>query len=143
MQAADELLARFNVDQSARVDVFGVCEQADLWLTFRPLDSLLGAYIPTGSGGVIVTTRRSVAVQRYTVAHELGHWVLEHNALALDDEQKVYGSTHLEREQLAQLFADYFLLPLRFRTNSWVALASDPTREYRRNKRMGLPVRGV
>jgi predicted secreted protein len=111
MQAADELLARFRVDQSERIDVFGVCEQADLWLTFRPLDRLLGAYVPLGSGGVIVTTLRSVAVQRYTVAHELGHWVLEHNALALDDEQQVYGSTHDEREQLAQLFADYVLLP--------------------------------
>lgn len=111
-ESAGRLLAEAGVDQTRPVDVFGLCEQLGLWLAFFPLDGLLGSYIPEGSGGVIVTTQRSVAIQRYTAAHELGHWRLHHGrGPVLDSEEQVLGDTQDESEQLAQVFAAALLMP--------------------------------
>jgi len=89
-----------------------MCEDLGLWLTFMPMDGLLGAFVPEGAGGVLITDQRPITVQRYTAAHELGHWRLEHgHGLALDGEEHVFGATPLERERLAQVFAASLLMP--------------------------------
>lgn len=112
VQAANELLVERHVDQESRIDVFSLCESVGLWLVFKPMPNLLGAFIPSGRGGVLITTQRPLSVQRYTVAHELGHWALEHDReIALDDEICVFGFHKSEREQLAQLFAAHLLMP--------------------------------
>ncbi|WP_420438085.1 ImmA/IrrE family metallo-endopeptidase [Candidatus Poriferisodalis sp.] len=100
------------MDQTRQVDVFGLVESLGLWLAFFPLDGLLGAYLPEGTGGILITTERSTPIQRYTAAHELGHWRLDggHDA-ALDTESDVLGRTTLERETLAQVFAGALLIP--------------------------------
>lgn len=111
-ESADRLLDELSIDQTQQVDVFGICEDLGLWLAFLPLDNLLGAYVPEGVGGVLVTTQRPIPIQRYTAAHEIGHWRLDHgHGLALDGEEHVLGSTPVEREQLAQVFAGCLLMP--------------------------------
>lgn len=50
------------------VDVFGAILQLSVPLVFRPLDKLLGAFVPRPSAGIIVTTQRSLAVQRFTAS---------------------------------------------------------------------------
>ncbi len=112
VESASRLLAELDVDQTRRIDVFGLCEQVGLWLAFFPLDGLLGSYLPEGSGGVIITTRRPVSVQRYTAAHELGHWRLRHGeGSVLVSEEQILGDTPGESEQLAQVFAAAVLMP--------------------------------
>lgn len=110
--SANRLLVEAGVDQTRQVDVFGLVESLGLWLAFFPLDGLLGAYLPEGKGGVLITTERPVPIQRYTAAHELGHWRLDggHDA-ALDTESDVLGRTDIERETLAQVFAGALLMP--------------------------------
>lgn len=111
-ESAGRLLAELNVDASRQVDVFSMCEDLGLWLTFLPMDGLLGAFVPEGAGGVFITDRRPITVQRYTAAHELGHWRLEHgHGLALDGEEHVFGANASERERLAQVFAASLLMP--------------------------------
>lgn len=111
-ESAGRLLAELNVDASRQVDVFSMCEDLGLWLTFLPMDGLLGAFVPEGAGGVLITDRRPITVQRYTAAHELGHWRLEHgHGLALDGEEHVFGASPSERERLAQVFAASLLMP--------------------------------
>lgn len=111
-ESAGRLLAELNIDATRQVDVFSMCEDLGLWLTFLPMDGLLGAFVPEGTGGVLITDRRPITVQRYTAAHELGHWRLEHgHGLALDGEEHVFGSTPNERERLAQVFAASLLMP--------------------------------
>ncbi|MCY3954061.1 MAG: ImmA/IrrE family metallo-endopeptidase [bacterium] len=110
--AAIGLLADTGTDQERQIDVFGLCERLGLWLAFFSLDDLLGAFIPEGSGGILVTTERPVTMQRYTVAHELGHWRLGHTeGPALDSEEQVHGETTNETELLAQIFASALLMP--------------------------------
>ena len=111
LQAAAELLADLDADQEQPVDVFGAIEWLGLWLVFQPLRNLLGAVVPHGSGGILITTQRQPSVQRYTAAHEIGHWLLDHDRLAFDTENDIFSPAVAERERLAQLFASYFLMP--------------------------------
>jgi Zn-dependent peptidase ImmA (M78 family) len=119
LQAADSagrLLEELSIDPTRQVDVFSICEEVGLWLAFLPMDGLLGAFVPEGAGGVMITNRRPITVQRYTAAHELGHWRLERPhgralALALDGEEHIFGASSLERERLAQVFAASLLMP--------------------------------
>jgi Zn-dependent peptidase ImmA (M78 family)/predicted secreted protein len=110
LQAADELLNELGIDQEQPVDVFGIIDDLDLELVFNPLDTLLGAVVPIGSGGIILTTQRGASVQRYTAAHEIGHWILDIDQLAFDAEDDIFWPS-VDRERLAQLFAGQLLMP--------------------------------
>lgn len=110
LQAADELLNGLDVDQESQIDVFGIVNQLGIYLVFNPLDALLGAILPKGGGGIMVTTQRRPAVQRYTVAHEVGHWILDVDASAFDTEHDIYEPS-VDRERLAQIFAGQLLMP--------------------------------
>lgn len=111
-ESAGRLLDELSVDQTRQIDVFGICEDLGLWLAFVPMDNLLGAFVPEGVGGVLVTTQRPIPLQRYTAAHEIGHWRLDHgHGVALDGAEHVLGDTAVEVEQLAQVFAGNLLMP--------------------------------
>lgn len=110
LQAADDLLNELGLDQARPVDVFGIVDDLGLWLVFNRLDNLLGAVVPRGEGGIMISTQRGVAVQRYTAAHELGHWMLDYGEAAFDTEDEIYFPS-IDRELLAQIFAGYLLMP--------------------------------
>lgn len=67
------------------VDVFAASLAVGLPLLLRPLKGLLGAFLPEPIPGVLVTTERPLSIQRFTAAHELGHFRLKHLP-SLDDE---------------------------------------------------------
>lgn len=67
------------------IDVFGAALGEHLPLILRPLKGLLGAYLPDPIPGVLVTTQRPLSIQRFTAAHELGHFKMRHRP-SLDDE---------------------------------------------------------
>src|SRR5713226_6132053 len=71
--------------RGGNVDVFGAIQTIDLPLLLRPLQGLLGAYLSDPAPGVLVTTQRPMSIQRFTAAHELGHFSLRHDP-SLDDE---------------------------------------------------------
>lgn len=70
------------------IDVFDAVLGVHLPLLLRPLDGLLGAYLPDPIPGVLVTTERPLSIQRFTAAHELGHFRLKHRP-SLDDENSI------------------------------------------------------
>ena len=109
--AAAQTLDLLAIDQSHPVDPFEAIARLGLELVIARLDNLLGAVLPQGNGGVLITSERPIGVQRYTAAHEIGHWVLHSDELRLDREGDVFGSPSTERERQAQLFAAYFLMP--------------------------------
>ncbi len=98
------------------IDVFGAILQLEVPLLLRPLEGLLGAYLREPTPGVLVTTQRSLSIQRFTAAHELGHFRLGHE-LSLDDENILRRSPFADRpgyalqEVEANAFAVAFLLP--------------------------------
>jgi Zn-dependent peptidase ImmA (M78 family) len=101
-------------DRDGPVDVFGAIADLGVSLLFRPLDGLLGACLrlPDVGAGILVTTRRGLHMQRFTAAHELGHFVLEHDG-SLDREIRFPGQTANRdlKEIAADAFAAEFLMP--------------------------------
>ena len=100
-----------------RIDVFGTVTQCGVVLLFKPLDSLLGAYVEHPIPGMLITTKRQLSVQRLTAAHELGHARLNHKTSLDDDsvveqrlEMKLSEHNKLEEVQ-ANTFAIEFMLP--------------------------------
>src|SRR5436309_10916190 len=71
--------------QPGSVDVFGTIVKEKIPLMFRPLEGLLGAFLPGPVPGIIVNTQRPLSVQRFTGAHELGHAAMGHET-SLEDE---------------------------------------------------------
>ena len=110
LQEADGLLQELSIDQEAPIDVFDIVDQLGLWLVFNPLKNLLGAAVPKGDGGIMLTTERGVGVQRYTAAHEIGHWILDYGQPTFDTEDDIYRPV-ADRERLAQVFASQLLMP--------------------------------
>lgn len=111
LAAAAETLDDLAIDQTAVIDPFAAIDRLGLTLNITKLDNLLGAVIPHGDGGVLITSERSPAIQRYTAAHEIGHWILHEDHLRMDGETEVLGRPSNEMERQAQLFAGYFLMP--------------------------------
>jgi Zn-dependent peptidase ImmA (M78 family) len=109
--AAAETLDALAIDQGAVIDPFVAIDRLGLTLNITKLDNLLGAVVPQGDGGVLITSERSPAIQRYTAAHEIGHWILHERQLRMDREAEVLGQPSSEMEREAQLFAGYFLMP--------------------------------
>ncbi len=107
--------------QGGSVDVFDAMLSIDLPLLLRPLRGLLGAYLSDPIPGVLVTTERPLSIQRFTAAHELGHFRLQHLP-SLDDESilrrmampsfeaAAFGPNMQEIE--ADAFAVAFLMPM-------------------------------
>ena len=130
---AGRLLKESKWEESLRsdpreVDVFGAIVSKKIQLLFRPLDGLLGVYLPGATPGILVSTERNLAIQRWTAAHEFGHFVLKHRA-HLDDDEILRRSPFESRmyntqEAAADSFAIGFLMPkwlieLHARRNGW------------------------
>ena len=133
--------------QGGGIDVFGTILQFSVPLLFRPLDRLLGAFVPKPTAGIIVTDERSLAIQRFTAAHELGHFRLGHGG-SLDDEsilnRSPFGAArYSDVEAAADAFAASFLMPtwlLEAHSNrqGWNADSfRDPINIYQLSLRMG------
>jgi Zn-dependent peptidase ImmA (M78 family) len=120
--AASRLHMQLGTQESMRehggsVDVFAAAFGLNLPLILKPLDGLLGAYIPEPTAGVLVTTARPLSIQRFTAAHELGHFRLDHLP-SLDDESilrriampTMAGGPNMQEVE-ADAFAVAFLMP--------------------------------
>jgi Zn-dependent peptidase ImmA (M78 family) len=98
------------------VDIFKIIEDRNIFLFFKKLDGLLGAYLPLEADpGILITTQRSLAIQRFTAAHELGHAVLRHG-LGIDDDRMLnrtpFGKKRYDAKEMgADTFAAMFLMP--------------------------------
>jgi hypothetical protein len=100
--------------QGGNVDVFDVSFAIGLPLLLRPLKGLLGAYLPHPIPGVLVTTERPLSIQRFTAAHEVGHFRLEHLP-SLDDESilrrmAMANASHLAGPNMQEVEADAFAI---------------------------------
>ncbi len=111
-----EMGLRVDSTQIGRIDVFDTILKLDLPLLFKPLSTLLGVYLPFPTSGILVTTKRPLSVQRFTGAHELGHYCLKHE-LSLDSEEILQRSPFVAnpsydmQEIAADAFAAELLIP--------------------------------
>ena len=118
LQAASEaarIRDRFPMGRRTSFDIVRAINELGIPILFRPTEDLLGATVTLGeeTRGIIITTKRSLATQRFTLAHELGHIVLGHDMRfhLLDDEIPglVPGQSHPHEEHAAMVFASEVL----------------------------------
>ena len=132
-----------------RIDVFDAIDHFGLPLMFQPMEGLLGAYLVRPSPGVLINTRRPLAVRRYTAAHELGHYRLNHEP-SLDGEDMIGRTPFAGRlgydakEAEADAFAIAFLLPIwlvsgQMKRHGWAASSMrEPSNVYQLALRSGV-----
>ena len=114
MKAAQAEHQRLGTSMHERVPIFDVIEDARIWLIFRLMRNLYGAYDrQADAAGIIVNSQHPLTLQRFTAAHEYGHHVLGHEA-SVDDEEQIYrGDRRSMQEVAAQAFAGEFLMPIQ------------------------------
>ena len=108
--AAEDVLADLDLADGTKIPIFDLIEDRGIWLSFQPLERLLGVYQRIGNvAGVAINVARPLAMQRFTAAHELGHHELGHES-HVDDETSIEGSSNDPQELQAQTFAASLLM---------------------------------
>jgi predicted secreted protein len=146
---AMSVFSRFPVGTRTSFDVVGAITELGIPLLFRPLKGLWGASITVGQRlrGVLVTTKLGLAVQRFTLAHELGHILLGHET-SFDETIGFAGrygpNSRPVEEQAADTFASELLAPKSLmlaasKAHGWTRQAfMDPTNVYQLALRLGV-----
>ena len=116
MVAAARAHRVLEIDTSRPIDVFEAVIETGVVLNFQPLRRLSGAYLPGETPGIIVNAYHPLARQRFTAAHELGHYVLGH-APSVDPDVAPFDESGTrvwsDEEKQAEAFASWFLMPRR------------------------------
>lgn len=147
-EAAD-VFGRFPIGNRTSFDIVGAMTELGIPLLFRPLTGLWGASVTVEQGlrGVLVTTKLGLAVQRFTLAHELGHVLLGHQT-SFDETIGFAGrfgpkSRPIE-EWAADTFASELLAPRSLmlaasKAHGWTKKAlTDPANVYQLALRLGV-----
>lgn len=140
--------ANLGIDPNEPIDVFAAIRRAGIWLVFNEFDGLLGAMSREGVGGVMVNSARGVGMQRFTAAHELGHWYLHDGSVVWDTDEQMMRDGSLQ-EVGAQEFAAAFLMPRRLVNHSLRALGVErggninATVAYSLSRNLGVSYEGV
>ncbi|WP_263365842.1 ImmA/IrrE family metallo-endopeptidase [Edaphobacter bradus] len=106
-------------------DVFELVARYGLSLRFTRADSLDGLYINDGlTGSINVAALRPAGMQRFTAAHELGHFIFGHGA-RLDKGLEGMTSDSTE-EMIADTFARHLLMPKSAVLRGFAELGTEP-----------------
>jgi predicted secreted protein len=146
---AARVLKRFPVGPRTSFDIVGAVTDLRIPLLFRPLKGLWGATVTTDTGarGVLITTKLDLHVQRFTLAHELGHILLGHKT-SLDETVGFlsrFGANSQPVEEVgADTFASELLAPRRLmlaaaQRHRWTtAVLKNPVNIYQLSLRLGI-----
>jgi hypothetical protein len=99
-------------DIRSTICVYDAAEKLGLEVRFVDLPSLEGMYFAGNPPGALISSLRPAGRRRFTCAHELGHWWLDHGT-TLDELSEAESGSRQRRayEVAAQAFAGAFLAP--------------------------------
>ena len=89
VKIASEVTQEFPVSARTSFDLISVYQDMDIPVVFRPLDNLWGGAVSIqNENGVLIHSKLPRHLQRFTLAHELGHILLDHEN-KLDDKSSL------------------------------------------------------
>lgn len=121
----DKLVAHYPRNEDGRVNFSDILEREGIVLKTMPdadADGASGQYLergPTGEPTIYINTKKSWTHQRFTLAHELGHYFLGHGSRMRDTKEQLFKRDPAEID--ANRFAAELLMP------------ENKVREYARN----------
>ncbi len=113
-KTGEQILEELGVRRPQHIEVEIIAEYCGATIVYEPLSSCEARIIGVGDRAIItVNDRSSRPRQRFSGAHELGHWIHDRGHLArICQERSISGSwTGQDRETRANLFAADLLLP--------------------------------
>ena len=112
---AELLLQEYSVSQPQHIDLEAIAYDQGATIKYRPMDSCEARIIGHGTAAVISINNSSHPNrQRFSLAHELGHWVQDKGAISLGCARGDIGphrSGLLNAESSANSFASQILMP--------------------------------
>jgi Zn-dependent peptidase ImmA (M78 family)/DNA-binding XRE family transcriptional regulator len=126
--AANELLEKANATSRAPIDVKSIAKRCGVLVLPRSFPEPLSGLVFAHEGGAVigVNSEHSETRQRFSVAHELGHYVLRHHELAPDEarlhidiSEGAPPSYNWRAERAANEFAADLLMPRRLVTQEF------------------------
>lgn len=118
-EEATRLLARLKV-QPPPVNLASICEKLDIGLARSPLGSRAAVLMNSpqmNSVLIMVNSDHRLCRQRFSIAHELGHYMLNHSCMAFSGGDGFMQFPEEERE--ANIFAAELLMPERYLLHCW------------------------
>ncbi len=118
-EQVEAIRTRFSIGYSESVDVDELARQLGIEVTYEDTDGYLGCLIqhPNGIFIIVSQNRQSRARQRFTLAHEIGHYLLhttrdsDQTVVTFDDEETLTLVVDSGKEQAANDFARALLVP--------------------------------
>ena len=111
---AERLLKSYGITNPSQIDLEAIAHDQGVIVKYRPLLGCEARIVGTKDRAIIsVDSRQSWTRQRFSVAHELGHWH-HHRGKVLTCQSKDignYSGSAVHRERLADRYAANFLLP--------------------------------
>jgi Zn-dependent peptidase ImmA (M78 family) len=111
---ARSLHKKLNVPVASPIDIFDVVRSSGLVLAFRPMSSKVSATLVREGGiaGIIINANHPLSRQRFSAAHEFGHYEFGHKSVVDCGEDLFrHGLVLNDQEKLAESFAAWFLMP--------------------------------
>lgn len=116
-EAFKKIIEKFpNIDLSSIDDVFVVpvgeiCEKLGLKAEFKELDEGSSGYLDKDTNTIFINESYPATRNLFTVAHEIGHFVLHDGSQNRFDQYHKYTPEQLKREWEANKFAGNLLMP--------------------------------
>lgn len=109
----DDILSSLGISEPEEIDIEAIARVFGATVMFRPLTGCEARIVGFGEKAVISVNATSIrSRQRFSVAHELGHWMIDAGSAVLDCAPRDFPTPKLSpREVVANRFAADLLLP--------------------------------
>ena len=110
-----EIFQQFGITE-VPVPVEDIVEKLGIRISYAPSDEYSGMLIRKEDGGTLmgINSLEKPPRMRFTIAHELGHFLLEKSSVSIDYRNKYHDSDKPIQEKKADFFAANLLMPEQF-----------------------------
>jgi Zn-dependent peptidase ImmA (M78 family) len=111
----NEIFERFNITH-VPIPVEDIAKDLDIKISYAPSEEYSGILIRKEDGGTLmgINSLENPSRMRFTIAHELGHFLLEKTSVSIDYRSNHPNETKTQQEKKADFFAANLLMPENF-----------------------------